>query len=765
MSAIRNFFLHLTKAQGAWLTVALMLTLICYYFWPIVFHPLEYWFSIGGDATKNYYAAAYYAKYDSGLRFTGMNYPYDEHILFTDGSFPISWIMQLMQRAGLNVADYTVPVINYALLLSLVVAAVFLFLLLYELGVAAAFAIVAGTGIALLSPQLQRFLGHFSLGYICYLPIVLYCLFRQTRSTKPFKWSLISIVAGLFFGLLHSYLIAISAAFLLSFGFVFLIVQRVQHRFDWKQLAAIVFSALTPVILIQLFIALTDPYASERVKVPWGFDAFYATWRSVFLPPGWNHFNFFEQPGNGEGYGYIGVVAWIGLIVFVIVELLHFRDNNEKRFSFFSTNPFLITTLFASFIVLLYAMQYPWRFGMRAVADDVPLINQFRSLGRFSWPFYYAAGIFAVCVLDKMLRTNYFLQRSWLRYITYVLLTALLFFDAQSNVKPLKQFQQWSRVAQDFWPDDEMKRAIEKSGHNISDFQAVMELPFHHIGTEKFWIEGRYSSERAVEVSYNTGLRMINCQMARTPIFQSANVIQLTSSSHIEKVLLKQLKQNGKPILLVVSDENLRPNDKAIVAKAKQFASNDKVRFYSLSLDSLVPDLDLLRQNFNVVKQSLQHSDGFLTKNVDDVIAYVPISSSNENFLSKGQYVDSGKVQLFHQGVNAAWLDTNGVTVSCWFKIIPETWGFPEVHITHFKSGAEVEHWQQTANQSHDIYNGWARFEAILPQRDVDSISVFVIGRKYELASFLMQRTGSDVYTNVNDERFVYNNYFVPSDR
>ena len=760
---LTNPFSRLTKTRGAWLSGAVMAALVVYYFTPVVFEPLEYWMVIGGDATKNYFVPAYYAKYDTGLRFTAMNYPYDEHILFTDGHFPISWFMQLLQRAGFNASDYTVPVINYGLLLSLVLSAVFVFLLLFELGVSAGFAVAMGVGISLLSPQLQRFLGHFSMGYTCYLPMLVYFLHRQTISPKPWKWVLAAVIASVFFGLLHSYMVAIAASFLLAFAFTDALMQRARRSFRWQRLFTTLVSALAPIALIQLFVTLTDPDAAERVHVPWGFDAFFATWRSVFLPPMWNHFNYFEQPGGGEGYAYIGVVAWLGLTAFVVRQLVRFRIKRTGKFLLPSTNPFLLALLYAGFFVLLYSMQYPWRWNLRSLADEMPLVGQFRSLGRFAWPFYYAAGIFAAYFLYVVSRTGFMVPKPWLRYGMLITISALLFFDAQSNVKPVKRYYEMSRVAKDFWPNDELEHVIKKVGYSARDFQAVMELPFHHIGTEKFWIEGKHTSEQAMKVSYNTGLRIVNAHMARSPMFQSARIIQLTAGPLIEKEVLATLDKT-KPVLLLVSDQNLRPNEQAIVSKAHYIASLNNLRFFVLHLDSLASNFDPVRVRYNALEPSLRLHRGVLSVDASDVLKYDPLEDTSAHFLTSGRYIDSGRVQLFHQRVRNAWIDTAGVALSCWFRIRPEIYGFPEVHVKYFDANKnQTEHWVVSAQQSQEPYKDWARLNFPIPPRNADSLSVYTLGRKYELARFMMQRPGSHVFTpKRTDSSFTYNNYLVP---
>src|SRR4026207_243076 len=107
------------KKKWLAITVGAQLLVVLWFFAPVVRHPNSYFFSAGPDGIKNYYIPAYYIRYDQGIHFSGMNYPYGEHSLYTENQFPISILLQFVQHHFYNVADKTTAIINLLMILSL----------------------------------------------------------------------------------------------------------------------------------------------------------------------------------------------------------------------------------------------------------------------------------------------------------------------------------------------------------------------------------------------------------------------------------------------------------------------------------------------------------------------------------------------------------------------------------------------------------------------------------------------------------------------
>src|SRR4051812_8595675 len=58
--------------------------IVSFLFLHITRHPGHSMITIVGDGAKNYYTYLYEVLYGKGIWFTGMNYPYGEHLVYTD---------------------------------------------------------------------------------------------------------------------------------------------------------------------------------------------------------------------------------------------------------------------------------------------------------------------------------------------------------------------------------------------------------------------------------------------------------------------------------------------------------------------------------------------------------------------------------------------------------------------------------------------------------------------------------------------------------
>ena len=59
----------------------------------MVTDPAHVMVDLTGDCGKNYFTFIYHTVYDHGIWFSGMNYPYGEHIIYADGQPAISTML------------------------------------------------------------------------------------------------------------------------------------------------------------------------------------------------------------------------------------------------------------------------------------------------------------------------------------------------------------------------------------------------------------------------------------------------------------------------------------------------------------------------------------------------------------------------------------------------------------------------------------------------------------------------------------------------
>ena len=117
---MRNYFI---KNKFLWLTFGVALMVLFYFYHEVLLSPNSYLFSATGDGIKNYYTYLYHAKFDNEFHhFSGMNYPYYEHIVYTDAHPLFSYLIGLF-----GLANYAVGILNLLMLLSYPIASIFIY--------------------------------------------------------------------------------------------------------------------------------------------------------------------------------------------------------------------------------------------------------------------------------------------------------------------------------------------------------------------------------------------------------------------------------------------------------------------------------------------------------------------------------------------------------------------------------------------------------------------------------------------------------------
>ena len=761
---MEKIFQYRNRRVGLAGIVCLTSIVVCGYFFPIVLHPDSYFFATGGDATKNYYVPAYYSKYDSGLRFTGMNYPYGENILYTDGSFPVSWMLQKLEHSGIPLTDNTTAVINYLILISIVLCGVFLFLLLHEFGIATLFAVSFSLCITMLAPQVQRIIAHYSMAHLWFIPAMLFFIFKIIYDQKKLKWLLSGLLLSLFYGFMHLYNTAVISALIFSIAVFYCFPFFRKNIFSWKIFSFLLTLAFIPLLLLQGFIAFTDT-VHDRIKVPWGFDFSFATRKSVFIPPDWNPFNFYPNDQlYQEGYNYVGLVA-IAAIAFYLVYLISVLLKRPVFGFLKAVHPFVVLLVFASVPVLLHSMCIPWKYDfIRPVVDEYSVLSQFRALGRFGWDFYFAASILSAVVLSTLIKYFLTVKKIYVAVTLFVVNSFVWSREGRANFYQVKKYHQDTKVADSYWKNPSYYNALASAGYHPQDFQSMIGLPFFHKGSEKFWIEASWSAEEAFKISYNLHLPMCNAYLGRTSLSETENIIQLSSNDLIEKNILNDFP-NGKPLLVFYTGEPLTENQKSFLSKCDSITKAETVTFYKLDLNKLKTDYTQVRTKFITQKDSLYDEKYLATTDSLNQIIYKSFSSENNSFLKKGTYYDSAKVILYSGQIRAQ-RGSTPYEVSVWEKIYRDTYDFAWFNFKQYnENGILVNEQNFTGNNSTDIFNGWMQLKySFITSGRNDSIVCSLRGKFLEFSELLIKPQKAEVYTHLNSNgSFVVNNYFIPA--
>ncbi len=145
-----------------------------------------------------------------------MNYPYGEHVFFTNNQPLISNTVKFISQNIVDISDYTLGILNFTMLFCLVIAPLILYLIFTGVGVGPVLSILASVGITYLSPQIDRFGGHFNLCYVCVIPLMIY-LVMQFFKKPGFLLTFLIFLTAMAAALTHFYFYGFLAVLLLFF--------------------------------------------------------------------------------------------------------------------------------------------------------------------------------------------------------------------------------------------------------------------------------------------------------------------------------------------------------------------------------------------------------------------------------------------------------------------------------------------------------------------------------------------------------------------
>lgn len=609
------------------------------------------------DLIKDVYTTTYHVAYDDGMAIcNAMNYPYGEYYTFTGLHPLVAAPLQWLRDAGVQHTERAVlPLMNLLSLLSIVLCALFLFLLLRELKLPTWYAIIVSLLITLMSPQLQRIGAHMSLSYYCAIPMLLYFTLKHLRS-GCWAWALANGMTMLWFGMCHPYYIIFFVAVILV-ETVYIIVRR--DSIPWckdKALGKISLSTMLQLLLpLCLFYLLTNVAmpAGERTSVPSGFFRYCGRIEGVLFPYGRTYF--FDDSElfasvQWEARNYVGVVAVVAMLLIV---WRFFGNLFKKRFSALlrptdsrEVNLFLLVAT----LLMLYACGVPLNWLPRNVITYIGPLAQFRAGGRFVWLFVYVINIVAFYGLWRWMQSN----ATMLRKI--VLFAALLIMAGEATAYNWRN-KAWYNNSWPEWTDYDNQLPQNQWVNNIdtSKYQAILTLPVFNAGSEMVTLPSQDRMfVRSALLSMKTGLPLVCNESARSNIRQAWDCIALSRTA-FDFLRLADSLPNEKPLLLAVTKEKNRLTDaeRIILHYADTLMTLDEMDLYSVHPD-------VLRLARVVTSDSLEALfDASTTDSIDCGTSALIVPDTTEGDIHRWTTVYNGPLTL-----------TGDVEISFWMSHI-----------------------------------------------------------------------------------------------
>lgn len=505
-----------------------------------------------GDGSKNYFTYLFHVLFGRGWHYQGMNYPWGEHVSFTDNqpllAVPLSYLQSVLHLT----MNQALALMNLFIPLAFLCSLYFMYRLTRLLGIQSWLAVCCALLIPSMAPNFFRIFGHFGLSYTFHVTGFLWFYFSWLQTKKP-HFLLFLFFIGISSGLLHLYNLAV-LIFLSLFLTIASFVSAYHKRITAWQLLMPFFATLLSFLVIKLIFGLSDS-VTDRPTQPWGTLAYVSHLRDFFssevsylgrvLLPLLGEKN---PAGLDEGYGYLGLAAGFYLIFMTIAMLLQpFRKWIPIQAIQWQEHEKLL--LFTALLGMILCMGIPFVWGLDNLLEFTGPFRQFRSLGRFSIIPYFCLNTAMALRLQRIFQLWSFplTGRQLLTPIAILFLWTIEVLSYSFKIQP--QIDAAPSNYESFFAKEEWKFSpvITES----SEFQAILGLPMYCIGSEKWGKEPLGGlPELLFKLSIQYRLPIVNKLLSRSSWEQEFQLMRLTNHPANEQTLFQSSVQE-KPFLLV----------------------------------------------------------------------------------------------------------------------------------------------------------------------------------------------------------------------
>lgn len=607
------------------------------------------------DGIKNYYSVLYNVAYDHGNHFSGMHYPFGDHMVFSDNMPLFSVLVKSIQQIFPALSPYTLGFMHFLLLFSFPLCAHYLYLILRHFKVGTIFAIIAAIFITFFSSQGIKIFAHYGMALLFYIPAIIYYVIKYTHS-KQKKYLVYIFLVGAIVAALHLYNGAIVTILLGFAGVANLLIKQDQTFKHRLKFTALLWSLGIAVLMpITIYLKLTDTI-TDRPTYPFGTLSNETKLNDLLVNdvPLGHIFQFAVGNATGivgsEGKSYIGIVS---IIVLLLVGIKKVKALLSKKKIFVHPQDeelgvWLLTALFQ----LLFAMAIPFIIDRDFFADQISVLRNFRTIGRFAWPFYYVIMIYCTIIIYR--KYEALKQKNRLYAANAVIALSVILWIIQLY-GPVKYMRTFSANA-----PDNYARLYDKGGtnwndwlaqHNLkaSDFQALLGLPFYHCNaSEKIWIMAvneDFNQFEFCKLSLQTSLPMFNSMLARSSWSQTFELVQIIDGKLNKKTILDKL--NNKPLIILL-DKNtpLKETEQEWIEYADYIGERDQ-NFAVYSIDpQKVKQLDAVYRDSLKTLVNAKKEDYGILEDTTATFSYSNnfiLNNNDTGFADKGMFLPQSR--------------------------------------------------------------------------------------------------------------------------
>lgn len=745
------------------ITMVFSIIVLFFIFKPVLQHPNAFLYSKSGDAQKSYFNFSYYLKYDEGIKHDGINYPYGEHLQYINSHPLYIQVLKFVDKHIYTISNHGVAILNLSMIISLILAIPFLFLILRKYSLPRWYAAVFAVILLFLTPQFDRIHGHFEMVYAFFLPMYWYLLIRWREGKKQILWGSLLVVAGLVGGFTSAYYAAFFTIFLLAVLFIDLWGNRKNLKAYWRTGLVLLIIALLPVIIVKGLVSATD-WVSDRPDNPYGFYVYHANFLSIFLPfisPLKSLIgNYVNLDFQWEGRAYVGLPATLLAVSIFITGFYNLFNKKKVSWKIFLPEKKIHVYFYAAILVLLFSMCIPFKYGFGFLLDILPPVKQFRALGRFSWIFYYVFTVYAAYFYYRLYRLLKIKGMPLLGALVLIIVIGYWSIDAGTNIKRSTTglFNKNDKLES---TDEEYLSRFREAGVNPSDYQAILFLPFANTCGDKLLFEkGMNAFAEAMKCSYHTGIPIVQSFSPRLSFTQALSSIQMLADSCIQKTRLKDM--NNKPLLLVCTKERMSKQEAWLQSKGKVFWEDKYITLSTLPLSVFHDSYKSWREDVENKKANLRGTGNILTDSDTKSIIYIDFEKNYSmiKFNGKGAfYKRRGEAELLNEVLDTSW-QPGMYEISFWMYVDSRKYDMPKATVKISDTeGETIKEIRLNTREVHNIYNHWIRVSETIGLKPGFKLQLWVKGDYISIDDILVKPVDSDVIVKISDTLELFNNF------
>ncbi len=637
--------------------------LILYYYGPFLIHPQSFLFNGSGDGLKNYYTYVWYIQNNAfSTEFSGMNYPYGEHLLYTDCHPLPVFLLKLLSFIHPIFAENCIGILNVALLISPILAAVVLYRIFRNLQIDQPLATASAVGLMMLSPQTFRLTGHLALSYSFCIPISIYLIQKYFQNQTSRKYIILLFTNTLFWFTIHAYLGMMSLILSAAIG-VFMMFHKEQRLNGIKLFSAGSFAF----IAFYVFLILTDNHVG-RTNNPWGIYELHASFSSIFLPKRGPISELIKHlfpsiDPSIEGISYIGIISlFVSIILSFQFIYYKIKFRNEKTHTIIN-HPLLRYLTWIGVSCLMFSMLFPFWWKLEKLLEYFTFIKQFRAIGRFSWLFYFIIGIVATYKMQQYSdRKNH--PKIVSKFLIPLIFLSIPVWESKDYHLEIQQnARKYINIFDFHQLSDEIKNNLKSI--NSKNYQAIIPLPYYYIGSDNY---GKTANDSIYKLSktlsFHLNMPIMASFLSRTSISDSKKMMQITGLGLYPKKLKNDII-DIRPFLLLVNKTGVTNEELNIIKRSKLLIQSTTFSLYEITKSALFhDDRNETWNNAIQLNESLANSDEVIYENFENC-SFSGLLSNASKQINGGIYtvlhsINKGHFQKDQEYILSMWMNNAG---------------------------------------------------------------------------------------------------------